>query len=121
MTTQNQEKQESQISSRLYGKYLDHNQQMREATRLAAKGKYKCRTCGKIDDQDKGVIIAFASNVLLGVCPDCITGPIILRRDGNQITVQMEKPSMGRIVAASNFDRPSGLVVAKPTVKKVSL
>lgn len=121
MTIPQNPKQENSTLSKVFSQYVEQNQQLREATRLAAKGKFKCRTCGKVDDQDKGVIIAFASNILLGVCPDCITGPIVLRRDGNKITVQMEKPSMGRIVSASEFDRPSGLVVAKPAVKKVLL
>lgn len=94
---------------------------MADATRLASQGSYRCRMCGRVDKQERGLVIAFAGNVLLAVCPGCINRPIVISRQGGAIAVEMEKSREGSIILASDMHEVEGMHFAKPDVKKVEL
>lgn len=101
---------------------LQARRMMEDATRLAAKGQYRCRVCGVVDKQENGVIVAFAGNILLALCPGCIKGPIMISRNSRGIMVQMANPKKSNIVLASDLSNVERhLKVAKPKVTKVKL
>ena len=91
-----------------------------EATRLAADGKYRCRKCGKIDEQEKGIVVAFAGAVVFAICPSCIEGHIRIERHGGIINVAMPRPRDSRIVLADDLPK-AGLQVATPKIERVKL
>ena len=105
----------------LDAKDLGARRALEDATRLAAQGKYRCRVCKRIDEQERGLVIAFAGNVLLAVCPTCIHRPIVVRREPNGISVQLQGTSDGGIVVASSMKEVEGMKLAQPKAKKVSL
>jgi len=102
-------------------KQTEAERELRDATTLAYQGMYKCRMCHKIAPQGDGVVISFAGNVLLAVCPECITGPIILRRDGGYIHIDMPKPKDNRVILTSGLATSQGLVTARPDVEVTKL
>ena len=95
--------------------------EMREATKLAHQGKYKCRRCNKIDDQENGVIVAFQGNVLLGLCPGCIVEPVVIKQSDGCIHVTMPRPKDSRVILASDLPNRSQLHLANPKVEEVKL
>lgn len=99
---------------------LAARREMCDATRIAAQGKYKCRSCGKIAAQEEGLIVAMLGNVLLSVCPGCIQGHIIISREGSSIRIEMPRPSDNRVILASDLSS-HGICAANPSVEKVSL
>lgn len=94
---------------------------LEDATRLAVQGKYRCRVCQRVDMQERGLVIAFAGNVLLAVCPSCIYRPIIIRREAGSISVQLQSDRESSIVLATNMNEVAGMQIAKPKVEKVPL
>lgn len=106
----------------LDAKDLEARREMADGARLAAAGKYRCKSCGRIDVQERGLIFAFAGNILLAVCPGCIKGPIIVNRhDSGSISIQMQRPSESKIVLASSMREVDDLKLATPKVEKVEL
>ena len=103
---------------------LEARRAMEDATRLAAQGKYRCRVCNKIDAQERGLLIAFAGNVLLAVCPSCVHAPIVIQCREGSISVQMQGGQARRvpnIVLARSMREVEGAILAQPQVKQVKL
>lgn len=94
---------------------------LEDATRLAVQGKYRCRVCQRIDDQERGLVIAFAGNVLLAVCPTCIHAPIVIRREPEGLSVQLQGGRDSGIVLASSLREVEGMKFAAPKTEKVEL
>ena len=83
---------------------LKARRELHDATRLAAQKKYRCRRCCRVDHVTKAVLVAFAGNVLLAICPGCMAGPIVLERVGGSIQVTMPSLQAGRrIISPSDF------------------
>jgi hypothetical protein len=93
---------------------------MREATRIASRGGYKCCACGRVGAQHQGLIVAMLGNVLLSICPPCVDRPIVITRKGNSIDVRIDNAE-SRVVLASDLSNVSTLVAASPDVKKLTL
>lgn len=94
---------------------------LEDATRLAAQGKYRCRVCNRVDDQERGLVIAFAGNVLLAICPTCIHAPIVIRREPSGLSVQMQGGRDSGIVLAGSMREVEGARFATPRTEKVKL
>lgn len=100
---------------------IDATAELREATRLAAAGRYKCRCCGRIAPQELGLVVALLGNVLLAVCPECITGSIVIQRTGEgQLKIEMPAPRQRRVIPVSDLCA-SNIRIAKPHVEKTKL
>lgn len=94
---------------------------MEDATRLAAAGLYRCRICNKVAPQEQGLVIAFAGNVLLAVCPTCMHAPIVIKREAHGISVSILKQQRSTIHVARSLKEVEGMRLATPNVKKVDL
>lgn len=112
--------QESKVQS-LAPRDLEAHRKCQDATRLAAQGKYRCHTCNKVDEIQEGVIIAYLGNILLSICPGCITGPIRIDRSDTKIKVIMPRAEDSSIILASDLSRIDEVVAAKPQVIRTKL
>lgn len=101
-------------------KEIEARHVMRDATRLAAKGKFRCNICKQVAPQDEGILATYAGNVMVGIHPECVQGGIhILVADG-VINVEFERREHNRIVSLSDISqRP--ITTAKPTVERTEL
>lgn len=92
---------------------------MEDATRLASQGHYRCKLCQKVDRQERGVVVAFAGNILLALCPACLHRPIVISREGGAIKVELQGAAPHNLHTASSMREVEGMILAKPGVKKV--
>ena len=99
---------------------LEARRELEDATRLAAKGRYRCRVCRKEGPQQQGLLVTYGGNVLLAICPACVAAPITISRDGSAISVELQRGKPQLIVGATSMQEvPQHLANPRVEVKKL--
>lgn len=93
---------------------------MHDATRLAARGLFRCWECRQEGPQEDGIVVAYAGNVLMAMHPQCMRGEIHIRRVDSSIEVEVPKLSERRVVLGGDL-ADSDVRIADPKSKRVEL
>lgn len=90
---------------------------MRDAAMLASQGKFRCQGCAQVHPVENGIMVAWAGNIILGVCPGCLTDhQVTITRVGEGIEIKASKKS--QIVLASSLAGVPQPRLVNPNLKK---
>ena len=81
----------------------EDRQELYDATRLMADGKFRCRRCSKISPTVEGIITTFANAVLYAVHPRCMKHERITVEVGDQKILVIAEDRPHSIVLASEI------------------
>lgn len=99
-------------------------QHLADQARLAARGRYKCASCGKEGYLKHALLVVARRNILVGLCmnPSCIGNGVIIKNTGDGLIVAQpgdERPAPIRPDDLITTADPGGEDAAKPVTRKL--